>query len=224
MDSRLLTGRVVHGGYAFFKEAAPRIEAVVPAGDRLIVTRGALHLPAPTPPYWFYNTEPLHVRGKLTREYRALLDGAERVFEYSEPNLQVYTRGELCPIQLSGLQSAPDLATCDVDILFYGYLTPRRQQILDALPVTVVTAFGGERARWIRRAKIVLCINAYDDVNGNPFRVFPVLEAGAHVVVERCQEWKINRILQVSHTAVVPYDRLVSLCRLWLEFRDSDGA
>lgn len=226
--AEIKTGRVVHGGYAFFKEAAPRIEAVVPAGDLPILTRGALHLPLPSTRYWFYNTEPLHVRGKLTIKYRALIDGAERVFDYSEPNLRWYPPHrhiEFCPIQLGTVGPPPDLATCDVDILFYGYLTPRRQQILDALPVTVtvVEAFGAERAKWIRRARTVLCLNAYDDVNGNPFRVFPVLEAGAHAIVEQCQEDWFNRAVR-AHTAVAPYAGLVSLCQWWLDYGGPDGA
>lgn len=223
MDSRLLTGRVVHGGYAFFQEAAPRIEAAVPMGDRLIVTRGALHLPLPTPPYWFYNTEPLHVRGKLTLEYRALLDGAERVFEYSEPNLQLYPRAEFCEIQLGAVGIPPDLATCDIDILFYGYPTKRRRAVLTVLPATIVTAFGTERTHWIRRAKIVLCLNAYDTVNGNPFRVFPVLETGAHAVVEHSREKWINEVIE-PHARVVHYAELVATCRRILSDLEPHGA
>ncbi len=223
MDPRLVTGRVVHGGYHFFKEAAPRIEAVVPPGDRLIVTRGALHLPAPTPPYWFYNTEPLHVRGKLTREYQALLDGAERVFEYSEHNLQFYPRAEFCEIQLGEVGMPPNLAACDVDILFYGYPTERRLAILTPLAATIVTAFGVERTHWIRRAKIVLCLNAYDTANGNPFRVFPLLEIGAHAVVEHSREKWVNEVVE-PHAWVVHYAELVPTCRRILQELEPHGA
>lgn len=223
MDPGVLTGRVVHGGYSFFKEAAPRIEAVVPPGDRLIVTRGALHLPAPIPPYWFYNTEPLHVRGKLTAQYRGLLDGAERVFEYSMPNLAIYPRAEFRFIQLGNVGTPPDLVTCDVDILFYGYPTERRRAILTPLAATIVTAFGDERTHWIRRAKIVLCLNAYDTVNGNPFRIFPVLETGAHAVIEHSREKWVNEVVE-PHARVVHYAELVPTCRRILQELEPCGA
>lgn len=224
MDPRTVTGRVVHGGYRFFKEAAPRIDAVVPEGDRLILTRGALHLPLPAVPYWFYNTEPLHVRGKRTPQYMNLLNDAERVFEYSQPNLRWYLRGQFCPIQLGEVGTPPDLARCDVDVLFYGHVTPRRQVVLNALSADTIMAFGGVRDNWVRRAKIVLCLNAYDDVNGNPFRVFPVLEAGGgHVVSEWCQEEWFNKAVE-PHGLIVSYGDLVDACRQLLKELKANGA
>ena len=114
-------------------------------------------------------------------------------------------------IAIRGLGQRPALDVCDVDVLFYGLPTPRRQVVLNALPTTTIHAFGAARTQGIRRAKIVLCLNAYDDVNGNPFRVFPVLEAGAYALVERTQESWFNEVVE-PHARVVPYADLVVAC------------
>ena len=87
--------------------------------------------------------------------------------------------------------------------------------MLEALPTRIVTAYGEELAPWLRRATIVLAVNAYDDVNGNPIRVFPALEQGARLVVERCQEPWFMRVVQ-PHAMVVAYADLIPTCQALL--------
>lgn len=221
MAPGLITGRVVHGGTSAFRAFASYIDAAVEDGDVAIWTRGAAGL-SPPAHYWFYNTEPLHLTRKRTPEYLRLLDGADRVFDYSEPNLQFYSRAEFCPIHLGVVGAPPDLAACDIDVLFYGHPTPRRRAVVEALQATVIHGvYGAALTAQIRRAKIVLSLNAYDDVNGNPFRVFPVLEAGGHIVAEWCQEEWFNKVVE-QHGLVVPYEDMVSICQALL--KEVDGA
>ena len=216
-----VSGRVVHGGAVFFRDAASRIDAAVPAGDRPILTRGARHLRPPAR-YWFYNTEPLQVPHKRADWYCSVLDGAERVFDYSAPNLAWYPRAEFCPIQLGTIRPPSDLKACDIDILFYGHPTPRRLAVLDALPVRTVTVYGDALVPWVRRATITLAINAYDDVNGNPFRTFPALEWGGRLIVERCHEAWFTEVIQ-PHALIVAYPDLITTCQTVLEVAHGPG-
>jgi len=100
---------------------------------------------------------------------------------------------ERCSILLSGFD--PEVfrpipnAPKDVDVLFIGHLTPRRQAVLDQLygrevNVTVVPAFGEEMAQWLNRAKIVLNIHA-EEYADTETRVYEVLGCGAFLLSER---------------------------------------
>lgn len=201
----------MHGGVPFFREIAPRIEEAVGPGSLPILTRGMLGQPTPSR-YWFYNTEDLHHARKRTPAYLALLDGAERVFDYSEANVASYPRSEFRPIALGPIRLGPP-AERPLDVLFFGHLTPRRKAVLDALDARVMDGLHGDAlAATIRSARVVLCLNAYDDRTNDSFRVYPALECGGRLVVEACQEaWFNDAVRPYAH--VVPYDRLVPTCR-----------
>jgi hypothetical protein len=208
--------RVAHGGYAFFREAAPRIAEAVGEGDAPILTRGAIHLNLPER-YWFYNTEDLHHPAKRNAHYMAILDRAERVFDYSEPNLRVYPRAEFAPIRLGKVMPAPAPAACDVEVLFFGTLSLRRRVITEAVEATTILGVHGDAlAGWIRRSKIVLSLGTHDNVNNDSFRVFPALEYGARLVVESCQEEWFNRLV-ARYATVVAYKDLVMTCQEMIE-------
>lgn len=216
MVAAMRTGRVVHGGYPLFRELAPRIEQAVGPGDLPILTVGAKHLETPAR-YWFYNTEPLHVARKRTPRLMSLLDGAERVLDYSARNAEVYSRSEFKPVALGPVPSPPEPAVCEIDILFYGLVTERRRGVLDALQATVVDrVFGAALEALIQRSRLVLCVNAWDERNGNPLRAFPALEYGARLVAERCEEEWYNRAIE-PHATVVPYELLIDSCRRLLD-------
>jgi hypothetical protein len=218
IEAEVTAGRVFHGGYPLFRDVASRIEEAVGEGDLPILTRRALRMRRSIPPkYWFYNTEPLHVPAKRAVDYMALLDGAERVLDYSERNLEFYPRAEFRPIALGEVTPPPDPGACDVDVLFYGYLTPRREAIVTALSATRIDrVYGEDLVPWFRRSKVVLCVGSYDDVNNNSLRVFPALERGARLLVEACQEEWFNRIA-ARYAVVVPYGGLVAAAQEMLE-------
>ncbi len=204
---------MLDGGYPFFASIAPRIEQVVPSPGPPIVTLGAMLAAVVPESYWVYNTEDLHHREKLTPRYRSVLDCAARVFDYAEPNVATYPRGEFCPIRLGTLGTPSALDACDIDVLFYGYLTPRRERIVRAVGAYATDRVHGDAlAVLVRRARVVLSLGAYDHRNNDAFRVFPALEAGGRLVVEACDEAWFNEVV-VRHAPVVPYEDLIRTCR-----------
>jgi hypothetical protein len=197
---------------------APRyqeaIEALVGKDDDgpPIYCRGSYRQEIPAR-YWFYNGEPLHAR--FRDDYREAMDGAERVFDYSERNADVYPRSEFCPLILGDVPEPVGAENCDVLVLFYGLLTERRRAIMEQLigtvrgPVVVTDGhYWDDLVRWIRRARVVLCLNAWDDISANPCRAFPMLECGGRLLCERTQEDWFNDVV-AEHAPVVPFDEFV---------------
>lgn len=76
----------------------------------------------------------------------------------------------------------------DIDVLFIGTLTTRRQKIFDSLkhvfPITIVSAFAEDAAQLYNRAKIVLNIHAQDFLDTET-RIYEVLGSGGFVISER---------------------------------------
>ena len=208
------TGRVLHGGHPFFRAMAPRIEAAMSSGTLPIVTRGMLGQHPIPARYEFYNTEDLHHARKRTPAYLALLDGAERVGDYSSMNQAAYPRTQFRPIALGTV--VPPRSTPrdpEIPILFFGCVTPRRAAIVDQLPVTVVDRVYDEALRdLITRSVLVLSIHAYDNRTNDSFRVFQALEMGGRVVAESSQEAWYDAAIR-PHATVVPYEALVPTCR-----------
>lgn len=215
MNDRLTTGRVTHGGYPFFRDVSSRIDEVVPDNGcgTPILTRGALRMEGERPPrYWFYNTEDLHHGSKLTAEYRALMDGAERVFDYAEPNVELYPGAEFCPPKLGTIRGrhAPNGA----GILFFGHMTPRRAAVVRAAEAEAFNGLhGAALSEKILAAAVVLAVHAHDDRCNDAFRTFPTLEAGARLVAESCSETWYNLLLADRGATVVPYEGLAEACR-----------
>lgn len=211
--------RVVAGASEFHRMMAGRyqeaIEVLVGRDDNgpPIYCRGSYRQELPDR-YWFYNGEPLHAR--FRDDYRKVLDGAERVFDYSEHNVNVYPRSEFCPLILGDVLEPPNVKDCDVLVLFYGLLTDRRRAVMGELigavrgPVVVTDGhYWDDLVDWIRRSRVVLCLNAWDDVSANPCRAFPVLEYGGRLLCERTQEEWFNCAVE-AHAPVVAFDELVA--------------
>lgn len=203
--------RVQHGGYPMFRELAPRIEASIPAGEVPVLTRANLHGARPDA-YWFYNTEQLHLGFRRSPEYMSLMDGAERVFDYSERNLEWYPRGEFAPLRLTEPFREPGSGGAG-GVLFVGLVTERRRQLLEGLGARTLTGiYGQERDDALRAAAVVLSVHAYDDRCNDAARVFPALEIGARVVAERCSERWYNDLVS-RHAAMADFAGLADACR-----------
>ena len=75
----------------------------------------------------------------------------------------------------------------DIDVLFVGAQTKRRQAILKTLQekqkITIVSAYGKEMAAYMNRAKIVLNIHSEEFVDTET-RIFEALGCGAFVISE----------------------------------------
>ena len=105
----------------------------------------------------------------------------------------------------------------DIDILFYGSINQRRQDILEALAVTglkVKTLFGvygKERDKWIERSKIVLNLHLYNSQIFEILRVFYLLTNSVAVVGEVNEATSIDPVC-LSGIYSAKYDDLVAKC------------
>lgn len=105
-------------------------------------------------------------------------------------------------------------AVQDIDVLFYGSLTPRRERVLQdiaAAGLTVAARFGvygAERDALIARAKLVVNLHAHDGWGFEAVRVSYLLANRKAVV---CEAGEIDADLSGGVVAV-PYDCLVDAC------------
>lgn len=106
----------------------------------------------------------------------------------------------------------------DIDVLFYGSVTPRRGAVLQALSAAglnvkaVFRVYGSERDALIARARIVLNMHAHDDARFEIVRVSYLLANRKAVVCEAASPTDIEADLRDA-VCGVPYDRLVDACR-----------
>ena len=105
----------------------------------------------------------------------------------------------------------------DVDVLFFGIHTKRRQRVLQALSerglkiVALRNVWGAERDAWIARSKVVLNIHHADIGQFESVRVIFLLANGKAVVSETAPGEKIEAPLRDAFCAV-PYEGLVPAC------------
>jgi hypothetical protein len=109
---------------------------------------------------------------------------------------QVIAQGWLQPSQVELFLSAiePSLHRVlpnqprDIDVLFIGTITPRRQAILaqlqDALPLTVAGAYGQDMVTLMNRAKVILNIHGEEHLDTET-RIYEALACGGFVITER---------------------------------------
>ena len=128
-------------------------------------------------PYIVFQMEALDEHHGFTQKIPFYLDfllASQQVWDYSPTNVRFLTeRGcsdvRQIPIGYSGrLERIVHAETKDIDILFYGATTPRRQIILEqfkqrgAKVMNMFRAYGPERDRMIARARIVLNLHQFD--------------------------------------------------------------
>ena len=131
-------------------------------------------------------------------QYYMLRDNLfDHVFLRSQDCIEfVQTKGWLPQERVGLFLSAIDPAMCaplsgvekDIDVLFVGSMTRRRERILAELqkemPVTVASAFGQEMMGLVNRAKIVLNLHAEDFLDTET-RVYEVLACGGFLITEK---------------------------------------
>ncbi len=145
--------------------------------------------------------------------YRALLQSSQ-VIDYSERNRAWLTRELQVEAEILMLGHEPELERIDcaheqdIDVLFYGVITPRRKEILMALQRSglrivvlegVPPVYGNERDALIARSRVVLNLHAYDTHIFEQVRVNYLLINGKAVVSEVADDTEIPG----------PYRRLV---------------
>ncbi|HEX4648710.1 MAG TPA: methyltransferase domain-containing protein [Steroidobacteraceae bacterium] len=105
----------------------------------------------------------------------------------------------------------------EIDVLFYGSVNPRRQQILDALKarglnvVALFGVYGEERDRAIGHARVVLSVHYYPAKIFETVRVSYLLANAKAVVAECGPDTFVEEDLREAVRAV-PYEGLVDAC------------
>lgn len=105
----------------------------------------------------------------------------------------------------------------DIDVLFYGSITPRRHAVFEAIAATGVgmhaafRVYGAERDALIARAKVVLNLHAHDNWGFEAVRLSYLLANRKAVVCEAASPDDVDADLR-DGLALSPYDRLVDAC------------
>ena len=149
-------------------------------------------------PYVVYQTEDLEIPNKLEPEYEAFLNNAVNVFDYSEINL-IYRNSIFKPLLPDLYSTTESIIEKDIDVLFYGLMTPRRQTIIESLGQSVYYKQNltlDELKELIPRSKWVLSIGSYSNLHNDLLRVTPALNLGANIMLEETQETWYNDFLK----------------------------
>ena len=170
-----------------------------------------------------YNLEPLAAPDRLTLWLMPdLVDLFRRypVWDYSQTNIDWLTRHERVPQpsyvpigyvpELTRIAPAPE----DIDVLFYGSATPRRQEILGRLSArgfrveALFGSYGTVRDSLIARSKIVLNVHSYAAQPFQIVRISYLLANKRAVVSESRADPAEERDLEAG-IAFADYDDLV---------------
>lgn len=155
----------------------------------------------PQQPYVVYQTEDLEIPEKLDAKYQYLLNNAVKVYEYSEMN-KTYYNGVFKPF-LPNLNSSSSIEEKEMDVLFYGLMTPRRQEIINSLQCNVVhkpNLTYEEMKYLIPRSNWVLSIGSMSNLHNDLLRVTPILNLGGNVMLESTQETWYDEYLKENFT------------------------
>jgi hypothetical protein len=167
---------------------------------------------------------------------RALFEGAAQVWEAYDHNRSLLERWDLAPGRLrtiGGVGFHPDMADVkhrpwaekDVDVLFFGSVTPRRARVIDELSKTLrvlalLDAPAAFRNDLIARAKLNLNLHATDEYQHLSLaRVSVLLNNRCVVVSEQANTHKELQALM----ATVEYGRLTGACRALLATQDLEA-
>ena len=144
-------------------------------------------------------------------------------WDYSPKNIAEFERNGIAGVkllkighqqQLSRIAKSPNP---DIDVLFYGSMTDRRQVIFDQIRgrglnlVTLFGVYGAERDEYISRAKVVL------NLHNHPAEIFEVVRvhyllSNAMAVVSELNPSTAISDFYADAVAGVPYDLLAEEC------------
>lgn len=159
----------------------------------------------PTTRYVVYQLEQLSVNGKLNSNYINLMNHSEGIIEYSTENYKYYDKDLINKVKfLPYFPKKYPISSnqaYDIDILFYGYLSGRRVEILNKLQnaghsVEIHNNLTLEEMKQkIKQSRYVLSYGTYSNDYNDSFRVSFALELGANILYEDTKEdWYNNYI------------------------------
>ncbi len=159
----------------------------------------------------------------MTPEFLGLFQKFD-IWDYSTGNIDALTRkgvaGRVTHVPLGYaeiLRRIPKPEQQDIDVLFYGSINERRQQILDRLVQaglnvqSLFDVYGKERDEFIARSKLVLNLHYYESNIFEQARVSYLLANSKAVVAELTPTTDMTDGLEHA-VAWAPYDQLVEKC------------
>lgn len=169
-----------------------------------------------------YNLEQIEIgTGFVNETYLSILR-SHVIWDYSPLNIKALkglgiTNVHLLPIgYVRQLERIKPAEVKDIDVLFYGSMNPRREQVINALKaaganvVWVFGIYGRERDALISRAKIVLNLHHYGSNIFEIVRVSYLLSNGVCVVSENGPD-PMEKVYSVAMAFSV-YEHLVPTC------------
>ena len=148
--------------------------------------------------YVVYQTEDLNHEHKRSSEYIQFLDKASKVYDYSVNNLKWYPKSEFRP-WLPKAVSASTSVTKEIDVIFYGGMSNRRQDIINNISnrynVLYVPEFSGieHHKEMLSKSNYVLSLGFFDNDYNDFMKVTPALDFGANILLESNNEsWYID--------------------------------
>jgi hypothetical protein len=163
----------------------------------------------------------------ISPAYRRLLQ-TSTIVDYSERNREWLRHALGVQAELLTLGHAPELERIpratdqDIDVLFYGKVTPRREAILralahDGLRLAVIAGtpllFGDYRDQAIARSRVVLNLHAYDTHIFEQVRVNYLLINGKAVVSEVASDTEIPDVYRALVEPAPDARSIVERCR-----------
>ncbi|HTV77205.1 MAG TPA: methyltransferase domain-containing protein [Steroidobacteraceae bacterium] len=207
------------GVQAFHQTAPDRTARQIVLGAHLLDAAGLAALPADA---IIYNSEQIDDDSRwLTSPYVGALK-ERTVWDYSNENVRRLQALGATRVQLVPVGYVPELARIphvsdEIDVLFYGSINPRRQQILEQLKarglnvMVLFGTYGEERDRAIARAKVVLIVHYYEAKIFEVVRAAYLLSNRKAVVAEAGPDTFVEADVREAIHAV-PYDGLVEAC------------
>lgn len=196
----------------------------VPDPDRIVATDAIV-----------YNSEQLSALGDPRWQMGCFEQYRQHVvWDYAEVNVARLRdlgieRPVLCPVGYCPSMTKPWSSTKseeDIDVLFYGSISPRRREVLDALTNVGIRVahlfgvYGDERDAVIARSKIVLNLHHYERSIFEIFRVSHLLANRKCVVSEDRGEDPALEALADATTWYVPRSGIVDACRYLLDHEE----
>lgn len=149
--------------------------------------------------------------------------GNFETWDYSPRNVAAFAQRGLPDVKLLKIGHQPQLtrieksAEPDIDVLFYGSMTDRRQVVFDQLRkrglnlVTLFAVYGAERDEFIARSKVVLNLHNHAAEIFEVVRVHYLLSNAVAVVSEMNASTSVDDYY-ADAVAGVPYESLADEC------------
>ena len=191
--------RIIFFGTGFVRRNAPRAGSII------------------------YNMEQL-TEARIAEMGGAALFERYTVWDYAAANLAVWHAAGLRSVHvpigyMPEMQTIERMSHQEVDVLFYGWQSPRRAKVIEDLRneglnvVSFGNVFGAARDAWMARSKIVLSMHFYEDL-----RIVEAMRV-AHCLTNRVplvSEDGVGDEEYEGGVAFAPYDKLVETCLRYL--------